>query len=212
MEQKVHIGRKGPDSIEFDHGEMRLPMHPGDEVSFTITIINYTIPTHVHLAVSRELKGYLSIINDNPYVRTEEKVPVLARLPKDSGDGVYTGKIHIISGYGSAKGGFTITLGGEDRKSERKSTFIEKDPIKVEMLPKRIRGIKIREKTPLKGRRKSVKLPEDLKILIGITSTILILLLYVFLLNPASFWASLLASIGVMLLIFYIFNIYRSQG
>ncbi|MHC1603919.1 MAG: hypothetical protein ACXQTK_04380, partial [Candidatus Syntropharchaeales archaeon] len=122
----------------------------------------------------------------------------------------YTGKIHIISGYGSAKGGFTITLGGEDRKSERKSTFIEKDPIKVEMLPNR--GIKIREKNPLKGRRKSVKLPEDLKILIGITSTILILLLYVFLLNPASFWVSLLASIGVMLLIFYIFNIYRSQG
>ena len=212
IEQRIHIGRRGQDSIEFDHDELNLPLSPGEETSFTVAIINYTIPTHVHLAVSRELKGFLAIINDNPYVRDAEKIPVVARLPRDSGDGTYSGKIHVISGYGSVKGSFTVTIGAKGGKIERKDSIIEKDPIKVSMPPEQIKRNKIRDKVPLRVRKAKIKLPEDVRIPVGITSSILILLVYIFVFNPSSIWASLLASIGVALLVFYIFNIYRSQG
>jgi len=211
IEEQVHIGRRGPDSIEFDRDELKLSLQPGEETSFTVTITNYTIPTHVHLALDRELKGLLTITNDNPYVRTEEKIPIVARVPRDSTDDIYSGRIHVISGYGSVKGSFTVTIGARVKKAEPNDPFDKKAPIRVLMPRERIKRIKIRDKVPLGILDRKMSLSRDALVAIGITSLILILLIYIFVVGPASFGLSLLTSILVMLLVFYIFNIYRGQ-
>ncbi|HEC57731.1 MAG TPA: hypothetical protein ENI32_07680 [Candidatus Syntrophoarchaeum butanivorans] len=211
-EQKVYIGRKGQDSIEFEHERLSLPISPGEETSFTVTIVNYTIPTHVHLAVGRELKDYLSIIKDNPYVRNEERVPVVARLPKD-GDGPYTGRVHVISGYGSVKGSFEVVVGGKKvERSEKRERMIERSPIVVEIPRKKIEKVKIRNKSGLRWKLSQLSIPMYLVPPAGITLTILVLLVYIFQFNPSSFTAALLTSILTVLLTFYIFNNYRSRG
>ncbi|OFV67795.1 MAG: conserved hypothetical protein, membrane [Candidatus Syntrophoarchaeum caldarius] len=211
IEEHVHIGRKGTDSIEFDRDELKLSLQPGEETSFTVTISNYTIPTHVHFALDRELRDFLTIINENPYVRTEEKIPIVVRVPKDSTEDIYSGRVHVISGYGSVKGSFTVTISVRVEKPEMNGRFEEKAPIRVSIPRKSIKRIKIKDKVPLGILNKKTKLSRDVLVATGITSLILIFLTYLFIFNPASFGISLLTSILVMLLVFYIFNIYRGQ-
>ncbi|MDG6243569.1 MAG: hypothetical protein QCH31_04140 [Methanolobus sp.] len=108
--QQVHINRLGVNSIEFETDTLELPLSPGEERSFEIVMINYGAPTHVNFSVSETLRENITILEDNPYVRHEEYIPLIARIPYDGR--VYTkGKIFITVGYGSKREGFNLNLG-----------------------------------------------------------------------------------------------------
>jgi hypothetical protein len=106
----VHINRLGVNSIEFDTDTLELPLSPGEERSFEIVMINYGAPTHVNFSVSDTLRENITILEDNPYVRHEEYIPLIARIPYDGR--LYTkGQVFITVGYGSKREGFNLNLG-----------------------------------------------------------------------------------------------------
>ncbi|AFV24807.1 hypothetical protein Mpsy_2604 [Methanolobus psychrophilus R15] len=108
--QQVHINRLGVNSIEFDTGTVELPLSPGEERSFELVMINYGAPTHVNLSVSDSLRENITMLEDNPYVRHEEYVPIIARIPY--GGRLYTrGQVFVTVGYGSRKAGFEFNVG-----------------------------------------------------------------------------------------------------
>jgi hypothetical protein len=108
--QQIHINRLGVNSIEFEIGELDIPLFPGGEHSFELVIINYGSPTHVNLSVDPHLEEYVTFLDDNPYVTHEEYVPVVVRLPYD-GKLFSSGNVFIMVGYGSKKDSFTINIG-----------------------------------------------------------------------------------------------------
>ena len=108
--QQVHINRLGVNSIEFDTGTVELPLSPGEERSFELVMINYGAPTHVNLSVSDSLRENITMLEDNPYVRHEEYIPIIARIPY--GGRLYTrGQVFVTVGYGSRKAGFEFNVG-----------------------------------------------------------------------------------------------------
>ncbi|TQD26340.1 hypothetical protein [Methanolobus vulcani] len=108
--QQVHINRLGVNSIEFDTDTVELPLSPGEERSFEVVLINYGAPTHVNLSVSDALRENITILEDNPYVKHEEYIPLIARIPYDGR--LYTkGQVYITVGYGSKRQGFNLHLG-----------------------------------------------------------------------------------------------------
>nr|WP_321496155.1 hypothetical protein [uncultured Methanolobus sp.] len=108
--QQVHINRLGVNSIEFDTDTVELPLSPGEERSFEVVLINYGAPTHVNLSVSDALRENITVLEDNPYVKHEEYIPLIARIPYDGR--LYTkGQIYITVGYGSKRQGFNLNLG-----------------------------------------------------------------------------------------------------
>ncbi len=116
--QQVHINRLGVNSLEFDTDTLELSLSPGEERSFEIVLINYGAPTHVNISTSDSLRENITILEDNPYVKHEEYVPLIARIPYDGR--LYTkGQIHITVGYGSKRQSFNLNLGnpGPDEKS-----------------------------------------------------------------------------------------------
>jgi hypothetical protein len=111
--QQVHINRLGVNSIEFETDPVEVPLSPGGERSFEMVIINYGSPTHVHLSTSESLKDNVTFLENNPYVRHEEYIPVIVRIP--AGGRLFTkGEVFITVGYGSKKEGFTIKIGIPD--------------------------------------------------------------------------------------------------
>ena len=108
--QQVHINRLGVNSIEFDTDTVEIPLSPGDESSSEIVIINYGSPTHVHLSTSESLTDNVTLLDDNPYVRHEEYVPVVVRIPP-GGRLFNSGQMHIAVGYGSKKESFDLKIG-----------------------------------------------------------------------------------------------------
>ncbi|MDI6859925.1 MAG: hypothetical protein QMC85_05475 [Methanocellales archaeon] len=113
--QTIHINRRDINSIEFDVQELSVPLSPGDETSFEIKVINYGTPTHIHLSATEEIRDKITFLSHNPYVRYEETIPVVARLPRE-GKGLYTGEIVVTTGYGAKKSGFVTKLGLEEEK------------------------------------------------------------------------------------------------
>ncbi len=116
--QQVHLNRLGVNSLEFDIDTVELPLSPGEERSFEIVLINYGAPTHVNLSVSDELRENITVLEDNPYVKHEEYIPLIARIPYDGR--LYTkGQVYITVGYGSKRQGFNLNLGnpGPDEKN-----------------------------------------------------------------------------------------------
>jgi hypothetical protein len=113
--QQVHINRLGVNSIEFETDVLDIPLSPGGEYSFELVVINYGSPTHVHLSVDPSLAEYVTFLDDNPYVTSEEYVPVVVRIPYD-GRLYSTGNIFVTVGYGSKKDSFTINIGSENPK------------------------------------------------------------------------------------------------
>lgn len=108
--QQVHINRLGVNSIEFDTDTVELPLSPGEERSFEVVLINYGAPTHVNLSVNDSLHENITILEDNPYVKHEEYIPLIARIPYDGR--LYTkGQVYITVGYGSKRQGFNLNLG-----------------------------------------------------------------------------------------------------
>jgi hypothetical protein len=108
--QQVHINRLGVNSIEFDTDTVELPLSPGEERSFEVVLINYGAPTHVNLSVSDALRENITVLEDNPYVKHEEYIPLIARIPYDGR--LYTkGQVYITVGYGSKRQGFNLNLG-----------------------------------------------------------------------------------------------------
>ncbi len=108
--QTVHIGRKEPNSIEFDFPQVVYPLQRGEEVSLELKIRNHGEPAHVKLAVGASLKEAVLLHNDSPYVKGEEAVPVILRLPKDARTPL-KGEIAVTAGYGATKAAFGILLG-----------------------------------------------------------------------------------------------------
>ncbi|MEZ5335902.1 MAG: hypothetical protein R2741_12040 [Methanolobus sp.] len=107
--QQVHINRLGVNSIEFEMDTVELPISPGEERSFEIVIINYGAPTHVNLSVGDSYSN-ITVLEDNPYVRHEEYIPLIARIPYDGR--MYTkGQFYITVGYGSKRQGFNLNIG-----------------------------------------------------------------------------------------------------
>jgi len=108
--QQVHINRLGVNSIEFDTDTVELPLSPGEERSFEVVLINYGAPTHVNLSVSDTLRENITVLEDNPYVKHEEYIPLIARIPYDGR--LYTkGQVYITVGYGSKRQGFNLNMG-----------------------------------------------------------------------------------------------------
>ncbi|MCG7853615.1 MAG: hypothetical protein MIO92_13930, partial [Methanosarcinaceae archaeon] len=111
--QQVHINRLGVNSIEFETDPVEVPLSPGGERSFEMVVINYGSPTHVHLSTSESLKDNFTFLENNPYVRHEEYIPVIVRIP--AGGRLFTkGEVFITVGYGSKKESFTIKIGIPD--------------------------------------------------------------------------------------------------
>jgi hypothetical protein len=108
----VHINRLGVNSIEFETDLVEIPLSPGGEYSCEMVIINYGSPTNVHLSVSDSLKENITFLEDNPYVRHEEYVPVVVRIPPD-GRLFNSGEIFITVGYGSRTEGFEVDVGSQ---------------------------------------------------------------------------------------------------
>lgn len=113
--QTIHINRRDVNSIEFDVKELTITLNPGDETSFEIKVINYGTPTHIHLSATEEIRDKITFLSHNPYVRYEETIPVVARLPRE-GKELYTGEIVVTTGYGAKKSGFVTKLGLEEEK------------------------------------------------------------------------------------------------
>jgi hypothetical protein len=113
--QTIHINRRDINSIEFDVKELTIPIRPGDETSFEIKVINYGTPAHIYLSATENIKDKITFLSHNPYVRYEENIPIVARLPRD-GKVFYAGEIVVTTGYGAKKSGFVTKLGLEEEK------------------------------------------------------------------------------------------------
>lgn len=113
--QTIHVNRRDVNSIEFDVQELTIPLSPGDEMSFEIKVINYGTPTHIHLSATEEIRDKITFLSHNPYVRYEETIPVVARLPR-KGKEQYMGEIVVTTGYGAKKSRFVTKLGLEEEK------------------------------------------------------------------------------------------------
>ena len=111
--QQVHINRLNVNSIEFDNDTVEIPLSPGGENSSEIVIINYGPPTHVHFSMSESLTDNITFLEDNPYVRHEEYVPVIIRIPP-GGRLFNSGQIHVAVGYGSKRESFDLKIGISD--------------------------------------------------------------------------------------------------
>ncbi|WP_406656713.1 hypothetical protein V7O62_12750 [Methanolobus sp. ZRKC2] len=108
--QQVHINRLGVNSIEFEDDTVEIPLSPGEERSFELVMINYGAPTHVSLSVSDSLFENITILEDNPYVRHEEYIPLIARISY-AGRLYTTGQVFVTVGYGSKKASFNLNIG-----------------------------------------------------------------------------------------------------
>lgn len=122
--QRIHINRREVNSIEFDVPELIIPLGPGEETSFNINVINYGTPTHVHLSATEEIRDKITFLSHNPYVRYEEDVPVIARIPRGDKE-FYTGEIVVTTGYGSKKNGFITKLGKEPKEEEERPVEVD---------------------------------------------------------------------------------------
>ncbi|MCD5409590.1 MAG: hypothetical protein LRZ87_02345 [Methanocellales archaeon] len=122
--QRIHINRREVNSIEFDVPELTIPLDPGEETSLNINVINYGTPTHVHLSATGDIRDKITFLSHNPYVRYEEDVPVIAKIPRGE-IGFYTGEIVVTTGYGSKKNGFITKLGKELREDDVHSVEVD---------------------------------------------------------------------------------------
>jgi len=117
LQQRIHLNRRGVNSIEFDVQELMIPLEPGEETSFEINVTNYGTPTHIHLAAVGDIRDNITFLSHNPYVRYEETVPVVARIPRGEKK-LYTGEVVVTAGYGAKKSAFAVKLGTEVKEEE----------------------------------------------------------------------------------------------
>lgn len=105
--QVIHINKRDINSIDIEEDEVSLPLD-GREGSFEIHIVNHGNPVHVHFSVSKNLRDYVRFLRENPYVRYDETIPVVVKMPPS---GATSGEVFVTVGYGSHRAGFTLNLG-----------------------------------------------------------------------------------------------------
>lgn len=188
--QVVHVNRRDFNSIDFDRDEVFLPLGAGEEFSFEIAVVNHGNPVHVHFSVSESLRGYVSFLRDNPYVRFEESIPVIVRMPSF---GSVSGEIFVTVGYGSYKECFTLSMGEEEPEEE--VVVVDVGESLSHAQPAR---------SPMKLKARSI--PDiksgNLHVGIGVALIVVILILTSFLSGWQKFMGALLSSILAVSLIF----------
>ncbi|MDY6964463.1 MAG: hypothetical protein SVM80_00640 [Halobacteriota archaeon] len=187
-QQRIHVSRVEVNSIEFDHEVMNIPINLGEEVSFEFIVINYGNPAHVHLSTSEEIGKQVSFLKDNPYVKYEERIPVILRLPKDGGS--QEGEIFVTTGYGSKKKSFKVKM-------------LIKEEKKHEVIVDNKLSKKVTEK-PKKRELSGIYSQQEVMVA---TFTLVLILLSLFLTfygeDSYPFAGSLLASILIVFLVLY---------
>jgi len=191
IQQRIHVSRVKANSIEFDLDEMAVPINIGDEVSIELIIINYGNPGHVHFSVSDDVRNQVSFFKDNPYVKYEERIPMILRLPKEGG--AQEGEIFITTGYGSKKKGFKFRIPMKETKHE----VVVGDKLTKEVAKKAKRGPRKIDLSAFLG-------PTQLMIPIVTIVFIIFLLFLTFGVSDRDpFLGSLSASILIVFLILY---------
>jgi hypothetical protein len=111
------------DGIEFEKKEANIKLSPGQETSFQLVIKNEGEPTHFHL--STDLRNII-FLKESSYIKKEEKIPVLVRLPKDQSSG--KGKISILTRSGK-RGSFMVNIfSGKEMEKEKVKIGIQTYP------------------------------------------------------------------------------------
>jgi hypothetical protein len=155
--QQVHINRLGVNSLEFETDTVELPLSPGEERSFEIVLINYGAPTHVNLSVSDSIRENITVLEDNPYVKHEEYIPLIARIPYD-GRLYSKGQIYITVGYGSKRQGFNLNLGRQSPNDKSFSVDVDESLYKPKS-SKPVRSSKPSSSGMYQGEHWSAQLP-----------------------------------------------------
>ncbi len=210
VQQEVHISRKEANSIEFTNSEIFIPIHPGEEQTFEISIINHGTPTHVHFSPSTNLRDKIVFLRDNPYVQKEAKIPAVVHIPQ-TGEKLHQGEIYVTTGYGSKKESFKAMLGVEIK--EEKTPIVVVDESLSRYDSKAIEKPKAtiaKEKPALKLPSFELPTPREMpRIVVLIIGLLIVAFVLIFLssINPPvidRFYGSIAASAIIVYLLIYV--------
>lgn len=200
MQQRIHINRVGLNSIEFELKEITIPIEPGEAVGFELIVINYGNPVHIGLSASDEIGDMVTFLKDNPYVKEEERVPVIVKTPTAGSS--REGEILVTTGYGSKKKGFGVKT--SVKKEGKKKVIIDDKLIKTP--PKEPKRVFKRRKSKIKRHSAKVNKPFDYLGLLTPFLTLFVILVslaFVFYDKVDVFFGSLFASILIVFLVTY---------
>jgi hypothetical protein len=134
IQQRIYLSRKSLNSIEFEHGVLKIPLNVGEETSFEILIINHGKPTHVHFSLGEAMKDKIMILRDKVYVIDKEKIAAIVRLPK-SYAGLVTeldaGEIFVSAGYGATKKSFAVAITEAKEEEEERGEECELEEARI---------------------------------------------------------------------------------
>jgi len=145
--QEVHISRKEANSIEFTNSEIFIPVNPGAEHTFEISIVNHGTPTHVHLSTSTNLRDKIVFLRDNPYVQREAKIPAVVHMPASS-EKHFQGEIYVSTGYGSKKESFLAKLGVETLDEKTPQVVVDESLSRFDVKPPERPKVSIAKEKP----------------------------------------------------------------
>ncbi len=155
IQQGIYLGRKGLNSIEFEHEVLRIPLRAGEETSFEMHITNHGEPTHVHFSLGEEIKDKVMVLQDKVYVIDEEKIAAIVKLPKSYAgavDELGTGEIFVSAGYGATKKSFFVEIVETKgkREKEKKKEKEEKEEEKEREGARELEVVRKKEKKKFK--------------------------------------------------------------
>lgn len=213
IQQGIYLGRKGLNSIEFEHEVLRIPLRAGEETSFEMHIINHGEPMHVHFSLGEEIKDKVMVLQDKVYVIDEEKIAAIVKLPKSYAgavDELGTGEIFVSAGYGATKKSFFVEIVEAKVKEKEK----EKEKRKEEEVKER-EGARELEDARRKEKREFKVSPEErvflMQLAVSAVAAILFFALFFFIIYfpPSSpfhlFISALIASLIFIFIVIYNF-------
>jgi hypothetical protein len=133
IQQRIYLSRKSLNSIEFEHGVLKIPLNVGEETSFEMLIINHGKPTHVHFSLGEAMKDKIMILRDKVYVIDKEKIAAIVRLPKSYAGLVSeldAGEIFVSAGYGATKKSFAVAI-TEAKEEEKRGEACELEETRI---------------------------------------------------------------------------------
>jgi len=157
IQQRIYLGRKDLNSIEFEHEVLRIPLRAGEETSFEMHITNHGEPTHVHFSLGEEIKDNVMVLQDKVYVIDEEKIAAIVKLPKSYAgavDELGSGEIFVSAGYGATKKSFFVEIVETKEKRKRKEKE-EKEEVKEREGEQELEVVRRKEKRNLRYQRRS---------------------------------------------------------
>ncbi len=152
IQQRIYLGRKDLNSIEFEHEVLRIPLRAGEETSFEMHITNHGEPTHVHFSLGEEIKDNVMVLQDKVYVIDEEKIAAIVKLPKSYAgavDELGSGEIFVSAGYGATKKSFFVEIVETKEKRKRKEKE-EKEEVKEREGEQELEVVRRKEKKKFK--------------------------------------------------------------